>query len=139
MTYEHVLAVDVERIVSQFLRANTAVTELVDDRVYSELPKAAEWPAVRLNRVGGGPATQPARLDLARIQIDVWGGTKANARTIAATVLAVLGDELPGVYDGGVSVVTAVRLGTLRYSPDETFTPAKPRYIGEVSVYSHPN
>ena len=139
MTYEHVLAVDVERIVSQFLRDNTAVTDLVGQRVYSELPKAVEWPAVRLNRVGGGPATRPARLDLARIQVDVWGGTKANARTIAATVLAVIGEELPGVYDEGVSVITAARLGTLRYSPDTTFTPAKPRYISEVSIYSHPN
>ena len=137
--YQDVIGVDVERILSQFLRSSSAVTNLVGQRVYSALPKECEWPAVRLTRVGGGPVTVPPRLDLARIQIDVWGGTKAQARIICATVLAVAVTDLPGVYDNGAAVVSAVRSNVSRYQPDTTFTPSRPRYLAELGIYSHPN
>ncbi len=138
MSPEPIIAIDVERLVSELLRSDPDVVALVDQRVYTELPKRAEYPLIRFQRVGGAPLTVPAVLDSARIQVDAYGGTKAQARTIAATARGVIEARLPGVWDSGASTVSSVRLGTLRYLPDTTFDPNKPRYIGEVIVRSRP-
>ena len=139
MSPSPIVGADVERLVSAALRSSPAVTALVDQRVYTELPKRAEWPLVRLTRIGGGPTATPAVLDAARLQFDAYGGSKAQARELAATIIGVIDAELVGEHDGGESTVTATRPGTLRYTPDPTFDPPKPRYIVDVQVYVRPN
>ncbi|MFG0329225.1 MAG: DUF3168 domain-containing protein [Phycisphaerales bacterium] len=134
-----IVGTDAEALVSAHLRASVAIQALIGERVYTEVPKRAEWPLLRLQRIGGGPVASPAVLDGARLQFDAFGGSKAQARELAATVVAELDANLAGVHAAYASTVTATRAGTLRYSPDTTFDPPKPRYLVDVTVYVRPN
>lgn len=128
---------DVERIVSTALRADPDLDALLAGRIYGELPKTSRtFPLCRLGRIGGGPAGTPLYLDAAVLQFDVWGGTKYETRTIAATIVAVL-DTLAG-YTAHGGYITGVDPGATRYIPDETYTPARPRYVVESTVYIRP-
>ena len=130
---------DVEAMLSAALRADADIIALVGDRVYGELPKDAglrAGPLVRLGRIGGGPTGQPLTLDAAIVQFDVWGGTKKQAREVAATIAKVVG-ELAG-YSGPDGYITGTSPGSLRYVPDESFTPQRPRYVVEATVYNRP-
>jgi hypothetical protein len=95
-----------------------------------------EFPLVRVQRIGGGPTTRLARLDNPLIQIDVWGGPKATARLGIATILAWSARALVGTHDLGV--VNAVEAGSLRWLPDESFAPARPRYSADLQLWLHP-
>jgi hypothetical protein len=130
---------DAERIVSEFVRSRAEVSTLVDARVYTELPKKAsdrDFPIVRLTRTGGGATTSPRFLDRAILTFDVWGGTKYEARLVAETLAAVLDDIAGYTIHGGYA--TGSSPGSLRYLPDETFEPAKPRYSFDVIVLLRP-
>lgn len=130
---------DVERIVSTFLRSRTELSTLVDDRVYTEIPRKASdrvFPLVRVSRTGGGATTSPSFLDRALVSVEAFGGSKYEARQIAATVDAVL-DEIAGfTAHGGYS--TGSSPGSLRYIPDDSFEPPKPRYLLDRVVYFRP-
>lgn len=130
--------VDVERLVSGYLRGKTEISDLVADRVYTEIPSRATFPLVRLSLIGGAPRfSQPLYLDEAVIQIDAYGGPKVQARQIVDAVRSVLADEwFRTRHDLGV--VSDVQFGQLSYIPDDTFDPAKPRYVAEVSFIVHP-
>ena len=128
---------DAERIVSTYLRSVPAVAGLVADRVYTELPKAGgTFPLARLARIGGGPTGTPAYMDEARISVDIWGGSKYEARELAATIAAAL-DEAAG-YSAHDGYISSTSPGALRYVPDETFTPTRPRYIVDVVINTRP-
>lgn len=128
---------DIEQLLSAFLRDQAEVTALVGQRVYTALPTSTTFPAVRLTRFGGAPVRQrPVHLDAADIQLDAFGGPKATALEIAETCRAVIWHRLPGEHAEGI--VTGVDLGALAYSPDDTYTPAKPRYLFTATVYAHP-
>jgi hypothetical protein len=130
---------DSERITSTFLRSRAEVTALVSDRVYTELPKREldrTFPLVRLVRSGGGATGSPRFLDRAILTFDVWGGTKYEARLIAETVAAVL-DDVAG-YSAHDGYSTGASPGSLRYLPDDTFEPAKPRYQFDAVVFFRP-
>lgn len=126
-----VLLPDVEAIVSRFLRDSVDMAALVEDRVYTRIPRNAGFPLIRLWRVGGAPVySTPLFLDSALLQIDAFGGSVAQARTLAATAMAVLSD-LPG-RDG----VTGVVFGSLASDEDAAFDPPKPRYRFDATVYA---
>lgn len=128
---------DTEAMVSSFLRSRSEVTTLVAQRVFGELPKEPSYPAVRITRVAGSPVTDThLSLDAPLLQLDVFGGTKAQARTIAATCMAVIAELPLTVVDGGY--VTGVRFGSLAYQPDDAFSPPKPRYRFDVTVFARP-
>jgi len=128
---------DGEALVSGYLRARSEVTDLCGQRVYTELPKDKTFPLVRLVRVGGSPPLdRPLRFDVARIQVDVWGGPKKTARDLAETIRQVL-SELPDEDVVG-TVVSAVTYGPFAYLPDDDFAPAKPRYTFDVELSVHP-
>jgi len=130
---------DAERMISSGLRLSADLTALVGDNIYTALPKQASarvFPLVRLARIGGAPAGTPLYLDTAFIQFDVWGGSKHEARTIAATVIAAL-VELVGYNEHG-GYITGVDPGATRYALDDTFTPSRPRYIVDVAVHTRP-
>lgn len=128
---------DVERIVSTALRANTAVAAIVADRVYTILPKDESlrvFPLCRLVRIGGGPVGNPAVLDAALLQLDVWADTQRAARDLSAALVQAI-DELAG-YSAHGGYVTGTSPATIRHLPDDSFTPTKPRYVLEVVVYA---
>lgn len=130
------LLVDIEKLVSAFLRGRSEVTALVSDRVYTELPQKPTFPAVRVFRWGGAPVmSRPLHLDSASLQFDVWGGPKRTAWLIAETIRSVMHD-LPGPHADGV--VSGVRFGSLAWLPDSSFEPARPRYMLTAEVRAHP-
>lgn len=134
---ELVLLPDVERMVATVLRAADELAGL-DDRIYTVTPReVGGLPFVLVRRVGGEPAVgYPLVLDAAAVQADCYGGTKQQAGVWARTVQHVL-SELAGTFDDGMFTghVTGVRLGALRYLPDEAFEPARPRYVLDVDVF----
>lgn len=131
---------DAEQIVSTYLRSRSEVTDLVADRVYTEMPRKASdrvFPLVRVVRAGGGPVGSPIFIDRVLVSCDVWGGTKYQAREIAATLALVL-DEIAG-YSAHGGYSTGSSPGVLRYIPDESFEPPKPRYLLDTVVYFRPS
>lgn len=131
--------VDVEALVSQYLRAQSEVSTFVGQRVYTAMPDDKTFPLVRLTRIGGvPPMSRPLHVDNARIQIDVFGGSKSTALDTVDAIreeLAKLPDEAPVQPLG---VVCGVRFGPLAYLPDEAFAPAKPRYALDVTLTVRP-
>lgn len=131
--------VDVEALVSQYLRSQSEVTAYTSQRVYTALPESKDYPLVRIVRIGGAPPmSRPMYVDAAHLQIDVWGGSKATALDTIDAIreeLAKIVDEAPVQPLG---VVCGVRFGPLAYLPDEAFEPPKPRYALDVTVTVRP-
>jgi len=132
----HVLP-DIERLVIDWALNTESITDLVDDRIYSAVPNSPTFPLIRVVRWGGVPPQQLHWLDQASMQIDVWGDRKAAASNVARTFAAYIAQALVGSHELGV--VTAVNCGGPRWEPDATYTPAKPRYVVEASIWFHPN
>jgi len=133
---------DVERLVSGYLRASGPVSALVGERVYTawphSSPEEAKQPLVLITRIGGDPVfSVPLVLDECELQLDAYGGGKHHAHQVAATVRAALAFLTDRVEPEGV--VHAVSFGALRYVPDESFAPARPRYVLDVTVTATPN
>jgi hypothetical protein len=137
-----VLMPDAERLLSAFLRDHADVRDLVDDRVYSEFPRGSldKRPFAKIHILGGPPRLGPMRwLQTARIQVDVWGGPKAQASLVAETIAAACAADLVGTHDDGV--VTGVDVETPpAYLPDADLSdPPTPRYTFDVVVTYHPH
>lgn len=132
----HVLP-DIERLVIEWALEVDALTDLVDDRIYSAVPNSPTFPLIRVMRWGGVPPQRLHWLDQASLQIDVWGGRKAEASEVARTFAAHIANTLVGTHTLGV--VTAVEVGGPRWEPDASYTNAKPRYIVEASIWFHPS
>lgn len=131
----HVLP-DAEKLVIDWALATDEVNDLVNGRIYSALPENPTWPAIRIVRFGGPVGESLRWLDTASMQVDVWGGPKATARLVCDTFLAYASAQLVGQH--ALGVVTAVRTAGPRWEPDASYTPARPRYIGEMAVTFHP-
>lgn len=139
------MAVDIERLVSIYERSDDGVTDIVEQRVYTEIPARPTFPLLRMTLIGGSPIfSRPLHLDAPIIQFDAYGGPKVQARALADAVRASLGDDFLGTHDFGAeegdltAVVTGVDFGELAYVPDTEYDPAKPRYTFEVTIYTHP-
>lgn len=129
---------DVERLVSSYLRTRLAVVGIAGERVYTAFPaQASDEPLVLVQRIGGTPPlSHPLVVDEAQLQVDAYGGPKLVAWELMAAVLAAF-DELEGqVRPEGT--VSAVRQGAIRWQPDETFTPWRPRYVADVTLTTRP-
>ncbi len=131
--------VDVEALVSQYLRSQSEVTAYVGQRVYTAMPESKTFPLVRLTRIGGVPKmSRPMRVDSAHIQIDVFGGSKATALDTMDAIRLELSKVVDEDSTQPLGVVCGVRFGPLAYLPDTTFEPAKPRYTLDVTVTVRP-
>lgn len=128
---------NVEGLFIAFLKADPDVAPMLGGRVYSSLPADKVWPAARVTRYAGAPVWQvPAELDRAELQLDVWADSKQVAWQVVATARAATAERMPGVH--ALGQVTAVDLGQLAYDPDETYDPALPRYVADLTVYARP-
>lgn len=135
---------DVELVAVNYLtRVGSRVRDLTDAgagrfRVYTTLPKAADFPLLRVVRFGGVPVrSYPLRLLAVSLQLDAYGGSKEDARRLIDTAVAELADMHTATHAG--AVVTAVNVIRLaQYLPDNDFNPPKPRYTADVSVLVHP-
>jgi hypothetical protein len=126
---------DVEAIASPWLRDRDRVTDIVDQRVYTAIPKSPVFPLVRLTLIDERQVYQPRHLTSTLLQLDCYGGPKATARDLADAVADELANNFPGAHEGGV--VTSVECA-LRYLPDDTYDPAKPRYVVSAEIFSRP-
>jgi Protein of unknown function (DUF3168) len=128
---------DVERLVSRYLRTSGPIDALIGERVYTTWPNEATLPLVLVTRIGGEPPfSRPLVLDECDLQLDVYGNRKHEAHQLAATVRAQLALLVDRVTEDGV--VHAVTFAALRYVPDESFSPAQPRYVVDVSITTTP-
>jgi hypothetical protein len=131
---------DVSRLVSAYLRTVPEVVALVGGRVYTAFPKqvAKSSSFVLVQRIGGPPVLSlPLVLDNAVLQLDAYGGPQAAAHELVATCRAAL-SELEGEQPNAGGNVTGVVIGALRYVPDETYKPPRPRYVSDLEVYVKP-
>ena len=132
------MTVDVERLLSSWLRARDDIIALVEDRVVTEVPNRAVFPFVKLTQISGAPVyDRPLYLDEAYIQIDAYGGPKVQARQNIDTVRDAMAEEFIG-HHVGIGVVTNVRFGDLSYVPDVGYEPPKPRYLALAAIHTHP-
>lgn len=122
---------DIEAMLSAYLRQAAPVTDLVGQRVYTRIPRQPEWPLVRLWRIGGAPVySQPLVLDAPLVQFDAWGGSAAQARTLAATVLTVL-SQFPSDVPG----ITGIAFGPFVADEDASYDRPKPRYRFDATIW----
>jgi len=132
---------DVARLVSAYLRNDADVQALAGDRVYTAFPKQLDKSTtfVLVQRIGGPPVlSRPLVVDLAVIQLDAYGGPQAAAHELVATCRAAL-VELVGEQPGDTGNVCGVVFGPLRYVPDETWKPPRPRYVCDLEVTVKPS
>ncbi len=122
---------DFEAIIAATLRA-ASITDL-GVRVYSSIPTNPTFPLVTVKRIGGSPRVRQY-LDGANLQIDVWGGTKAQARDIAAacrtTIFLLEGTQVSSPVSAWISGVDD-SLG-LTWLPDQET--GRDRYLFSVLV-----
>lgn len=138
-----VILPDAEKVASAYLRSRSEVDDLIDDRVFTELPGLRqgqdEWrfPAVRITRIGGSPVVQqPLEVDAPVLQVESWGGSKALAHQIAQTCRAAFAVAHLNEHDE--AIVYGARFGEMLDLPDEAFKPAKPRYVFDVTLTIRP-
>lgn len=139
MTDPFALMVNIEGLLTAFYRQDPDVSALVGDNVYTTLPNGfADWPAVRVVRIGGTPV-QVSHIDRPLVQIDCWGGPKATAWKVAETLRAATAARLPGRHPlGYVYGGYGMRIGALQYQPDQDYDPAKPRYLFDMTLMTRP-
>lgn len=89
-----------------WLNATVPVTSLVGARIATKLPEVDSWPAIRIDPTGGA-ATVEDRIDQARLQIQCFAMTDAEAMLVARTTRAALA-AMAGYRQPGVVVVTDV-------------------------------
>lgn len=142
-----VILPDVESLVSTFLQRDPDVKAKVGTftsgadqlaRVYTALPEAPVFPAVRVTLIDETKVTDnPLWVVTAFLQIEAWGGSQWEASEALRTVQGVMAARLKGVHTRGT--VSGVRFGGMRNVPDPDYAPAKPRRIVTAQVTAHPN
>lgn len=135
---------NMEALLSAFLRDQAEMVALVDDRVYTEIPKRTEanskgatYPLARVTQLLDEPIGSPLWAVRYTMQVEGFGGSKAEAWEIASTARALIDARLVGVHDG-FGVVNGSTPGSLLDLPDETFNPAKPRWLFSSTIYARP-
>lgn len=142
MTAPLILLPNVPAITTAFLRAQPEVVDIFDDRVVTALPKNPTWPLLKVEQFTDRPITvRPLWLVAASLQISSFGGPKALAHAGAETCRAALVARFSGAYnygEGKTGVISTCRCTGLRDEPDQTYTPARPRWLFTAVVYAHP-
>lgn len=132
---------DVEKLLGVYLLAQSEVTSIVSTRVYkAALPKDAQGPLVRLQRVSGQSLIyNPLVLDQSRIQFDCYGGSQTEANRLAETVRALLDQDMNNYVDSTGTIVSAICSPPF-YAADPDWPTdrggPKPRYIFDCVVTS---
>lgn len=131
--------VDVEALLTTYLRGQADVIALVDDRVYTDMPHDRTYPLVLVTRTGGG-FTYKNYLEEADMEIAAYGGTHKQAYTLANTCLYSMVAGIVGSHTDGV--VTKVKATAISYSPEpDALDPqghARPRMLLSATVTAHP-
>lgn len=132
---------DVETAVKAWLSATPSVATLLTrpdtgKSIYLAMPSAAPNPAAIITRVGGAPRATELPTDVARISIDCFGRTRAEAHALAAAIAAAYDDlsySGPYVAADGTRLMNAEVVGLL-WLPDPATDTA--RYVIDALVYA---
>lgn len=128
--------VDIEQVLVAALGVDTALADVVDDRIGTRYePDYDGQAAITLHRSGGTP-TDPGteRLDRPIIDLAAWAPTKGEAFTAAAVAICAV-VRSAGVHDSAV-ITGAERISGPTWSPDpHTETP---RYLITFALHVHP-
>lgn len=133
---------NIEALVRRFLGDQPEIEAVVGvdahgiARVYTAIPKGADYPLVRVTLLDSQPHTGPAWGAAYDVQVEAFGGSKAQAFNLAALCIATMSARLTGVHDDGV--VNGVTSSGLRDEPDEGHEPAKPRFLFSSTIYARP-
>jgi hypothetical protein len=122
---------DAEAVAGKGIRDASTTLE---SRVYSSVPKTLPaYPFAVVQRLGGVPAERHA-LDMAVIQVDVWGANKSQARTAAEEARRALHGLEGTSVSTPTAVVTAAEDATgLFWLPDPDTS--RDRYTFSVNLY----
>lgn len=132
---------DVEKLTGTYLRGDSDVIALVDDRVGGKHPRATDTPWVKIVQIGDSViGNRPVHLVAVNLQIDCYGGedeytAHGEASELARTIrqsLSVMADD---THTG--AVVSDVKFGPMSRVPDTAFEPARERFILSATVYCH--
>lgn len=101
---------DIEGSLRTWLRAQTAISSLVSNRVFFGIPTpSVAYPLITLSRVAGGDDPGEAPVDEAVIQFHVWGlPQKQNGKATALAVVNALRSVLRSIR-GDTVLVSGVR------------------------------
>lgn len=131
---------DIEALVINALRSDPDMTATaVTDRTYGRMPDTKTFPLQVVTRITSTmleniPGNEFEQVTL---QVDTYGGTKADTQDIHQIMRAVLSLRLvdPATIDG----IIACDLGGMSYQPDADFDPPKARYTSDVLVTVRPS
>lgn len=130
---------DVEQLVVDYLRASSDVGAEIGDRIWPEKPSTTPAePYALVQRLGGAVAV-PRRLDGARIQIDVYGGSRFSCHRAARAIRAAMWEAHKVSHSLGVVTGVDEESGPA-WTPDPVDTAGrrKPRYTQSLIVFVHP-
>lgn len=128
---------NMEAMVSTFLQVQPELVALVAGRTYTAIPGDAVYPLVRVTQFDDVKVTQrPLWVARFSVQVEAFGGSKAQAWQACATAQALLSERFVGQQTGGV--ICDVGFGSMRDLPDATFSPSKPRFLTTAYVTAHP-
>jgi hypothetical protein len=133
MSRPAVLLPDVETMCVEFLKANAAVDAFVSGRVYGELPPQVDFPAIAVLLVSDNVPIE-FRLTGTWVQIDCFGETRLEARTLARTAHAEMVAWSGAVAGGVISDVSTI-IG-VRHIGEPVDN--RPRYQFAVRIHAHP-
>lgn len=116
-------------VVAAWLREDDAISDRLNDRVYTVLPKTTpEKPVALVSRIGGSPLIpDTVRLWEALIQVSVWADRKAEVADLSDLIVQALHD-LPGRTYRGVHV-SKVEFVSIVSDMDTSADPAVPRVL----------
>lgn len=122
---------DVEAMAARALRE----AGVCGGRAYSSIPGNPTWPLAVVQRLGGVPPV-PRRLDAARIQVDIYGNTKSEARAAADAARLALHRCEGTTFVSEMGYVTGVEdeMG-MTFLPDPVTK--RDRYTFAVIMYAH--
>lgn len=138
MTDPLVILPNMEAVVSQFYRDQPEIQDLIGDRVWTAIPKGAGGdPMIRVTLLGDEKVTsRPLWIARFQIQTDAWGGSKAQAHELARLAEGLLHARAIGVQD--TAVIVGVDGGPMIDLPDESYEPARPRFLFTSTITAHP-
>lgn len=145
MTDPLILPPNGEGLVWKFLSEQAELGTLVGGtgnaaRIYSTLPDGVTFPAMRVHLYDSVNVTQrPLWCWDQYLQLEAWGGSKADAHRILGTAVAAMSQRLiDWTHPDYAAAVTAVRFQGWRDMPDDTYAPARPRWLVTAIVSAHP-
>lgn len=134
------MALDAERILTDYLLADDAVSAITTE-ILGQTPPKLQQPWARVSLLDD-PSTHGAAVDWlirAEIQIDVFAGT-GGTQDDAADLSLVIRDAIAAMESADVegAVVTAATSRRRRMPDDSAFKPPMPRYMVTATVWMHP-